>query len=58
MSKGRYMYRGVCIYCIGYYEPEHRIVWEGTCDGLQGDYHGYTLGQVKALIDLDLEKNL
>ncbi len=37
IRKGVYEYRGVTIECLGYYEPDHRVVWEGSCDGSFGD---------------------
>lgn len=29
ISKGEYLYRGYKIKCVGYYEPDHHIAWEG-----------------------------
>lgn len=57
---GKYIYRGVEITRHGYYQPERRVVWEGgvLIDKVahSGDYHGFSLAQVKALIDADLDK--
>ena len=43
---------------VGYYHPEHRVCWEGCLDiegRYWGDYHGFSLAEVKALIDSDLD---
>ena len=55
---GKYLYRGVVITSVGYYHPEHRVCWEGCLDiegRYWGDYHGFSLAEVKALIDADLD---
>lgn len=63
LRTGKYLYRGVEITCVGYYEPEHRVVWEGSVIRHDvskycpcGDYHGYSLREVKMFIDEDLDK--
>ena len=55
---GKYLYRGVVITSVGYYPPEQRVCWEGCCEihgSYCGDYHGFSLAEVKALIDGDLD---
>lgn len=55
---GKYLYRGVVITSVGYYPPEQRVCWEGCLDiegRYCGDYHGFSLAEVKALIDSDLD---
>ena len=50
--KGKYLYRGYEIQCIGYYPPEKRIVWEANFKGeMDAAFHGFSLKEVKALID-------
>lgn len=57
ISAGHYKYRGFDIICVGYYHPEHRVCWEAVeHDGISGFAHGYTLKEVKNLIDFDLEE--
>lgn len=59
LRAGKYLYRGVEITCVGYYPPEQRVCWEGCCivNGRYcGDYHAFSLAQIKALIDGDLDK--
>ena len=55
---GKYKYRGLIISCIGYYEPEKRVVWEAY-DPKSGcaEFHGFSKREVKSYIDED-NKNL
>ena len=39
ISKGHYEYRGFEIICLGYYNPEHKVVWECV------DKNGHGFGQ-------------
>lgn len=55
IKEGLYEYRGYKIRCLGYFEPEHRIVWEvedvdGTAFG-----HSYTLRMAKIHVDVILD---
>ncbi len=47
ISKGEYIYRGYRIYCFGYYEPEHRVVWEAV-DPETGDGVAYGFTRTRA----------
>ena len=57
ICKGNYSYRGYIIYCVGYYNPDHRVVWEACQEGnmLCADFRGFTLREVKIAIDCDLD---
>lgn len=57
IRKGCYEYRGYIIQSVGYYEPEHRVCWEAHLpDVICADYHGYTLREIKLLIDEDSKR--
>lgn len=53
---GKYIYRGYEIYCLGYYPPEQRVVWEAVDENGCGFAHYYSLKGVKKLIDQDIDK--
>lgn len=56
ISTGHYVYRGYCVNCVGYYEPERRVCWEAIdIDGC-GFAHSYTLRDTKKLIDKEIER--
>lgn len=58
IKAGTYKYRGWIISCVGYYEPERRVCWEGyDPDTGCGDFHGYSKREIKMLIDISLSKN-
>ena len=54
---GEYLYRNHRVVCHGYYEPDHKVVWEGI-DNNTGEAvaHGYTKKEVINRIDMDLDK--
>jgi hypothetical protein len=55
---GKYEYRGWIISCVGYYEPEHRICWEGYDQNTGcADFLGYSKQEIKWLINESLSKN-
>lgn len=57
IRRGNYEYRGYTIQCVGYYHPEHRVVWEACPKGeIYADFHGFSLREVKMAIDNDLDK--
>ena len=58
IKAGTYKYRGWIIQCVGYYEPERRVVWEGY-DPETGcaDFHAFSKKAIKRLIDDSLSKN-
>ena len=58
ICRGLYEYREYIIQCVGYYNPEHRVVWEACPKGnmLCADFHGFSLREVKMAIDYDLDK--
>ena len=58
LRRGNYAYRGYIIYCVGYYNPEHRVCWEACpkSNMLCADFHGFSLREVKIAIDCDLDK--
>ena len=58
IKAGTYKYRGWIISCVGYYEPERRVCWEGY-DPETGyaDFHGFSKKEIKWLIDDSLSKN-
>ena len=58
ISKGHYEYRGYKIICIGYYHPEHRIVWECVDENGNGFGHDYSLNGCKFWIDEELKRIL
>ena len=55
VSKGHYIYRGFSVVCVGYYHPEHRVCWEAIDEYGCGFAHGYSLKEVKCLIDSELD---
>lgn len=55
LSRGHYLYRGYKITCVGYYEPEHRVVWEAVDEDGCGWAHSFTLRETKRQIDLFIE---
>ena len=57
VNKGEYLYRGFKVYCFGYYEPEHRTVWEGI-DEISGEgvARGYTKREVISEIDYFMDR--
>lgn len=58
IKKGVYEYRGYRLYNVGYYNPEHRVVWEAvSIDTLNGDFHHFSKRQLIALIDKYLFEN-
>lgn len=49
MSK--YKFRGCEVYSIGYYEPEHRVVWEAVDEKThEAVAHGYSMREVMMII--------
>lgn len=55
LSRGHYLYRGYKINCVGYYEPEQRVVWEAVDEYGCGFAQSYTLREVKCEIDYELD---
>lgn len=51
ISAGHYIYRGYKVTCFGYYEPEHRVVWEAEDENGCGFAHSFSLRHTKKLID-------
>ena len=58
ISKGKYLYRGYIIECIGYYHPEHRVCWECIDNYGNGFGHGYSLKECKMWIDEELNAQI
>ena len=56
LKKGRYLYRGYEIWCVGYYHPEHRVCWECVDEYGDGFGHGYTLNECKHWIDVEIDE--
>lgn len=56
IGKGRYLYRGHQIWCVGYHKPDHSVIWEGYDENLSAIAHGYTLKECKMRIDKLLDK--
>lgn len=56
LSKGHYEYRGFKINCVGYYPPEHRVVWECVDENGNGFGHDYSLKGCKFWIDEELKR--
>lgn len=51
IHKGKYIYRGYIINCLGYYHPDHRIVWEAEDENGCGFAQSFSLREVKNEID-------
>jgi len=52
IAKGEYMYKGYKIRFFGYYEPEHRVVWEAIDESTsEGVAHGFTKKECMREID-------
>ena len=58
IHKGSYIYRCYYIECLGYYEPEHHIVWEAVDEHGNGFAHSYSLKGVKREIDYEIQNGL
>ena len=58
VRKGKYIYRGYTITCIGYYPPEQKTVWEAEDENGCGFAHSFSLRDTKHLIDESLDKIL
>lgn len=56
ISAGHYIYRDYKVNCLGYYEPEHHIVWEAEDENGCGFAHSFTLRDTKRMIDEYLDK--
>jgi len=57
INKGEYLYRGFKIQYFGYYEPEHRVVWEGIDESTgDGVARGFTKKEVMREIDYNLDR--
>lgn len=58
IRKGSYIYRGYYIECLGYYDPEHYVVWEAVDEHGNGFAHSYSLKGVKREIDYEIQNGL
>jgi hypothetical protein len=56
IRQGQYEYRGFVINNCGYYEPEHKTVWEGIDKEGNGIARGYTKKDVMYEIDFILNR--
>lgn len=56
ISPGHYIYRGYKVNCLGYYSPEHRVVWEALDETGCGFAHSFSLAETKRLIDSEIDK--
>lgn len=56
IRKGKYLYKGFEINCVGYYPPEKHVCWEAVDENGCGFAHSYSLKQTKLLIDQSLNK--
>lgn len=56
ISSGHYLYRGYKIARLGYYEPEHHVVWEAEDENGCGFAHSFFFTRYKRLIDEHLDK--
>lgn len=55
IKEGLYEYRGYKIMCLGYFEPEHRIVWEVEDENRTAFGQSYTLKMTKIHVDVILD---
>lgn len=51
ISRGHYLYRGYRINCVGYYEPEHRVVWE--CVDVDESGFGHSFSKRGCMLEID-----
>ena len=58
IRRGKYIYRGYIITCIGYYPPEQRTVQEAEDENGCDFAHSFSLRDTKHLIDESLNTNL
>lgn len=56
LRKGKYLYRGYIITCVGYYNPEQKVVWEAEEENGDGLAHAYSLKDTKKIIDELIDK--
>ena len=53
----RYIYRGVFIECVGYFDPEHCVCWQGIdFDGIGAFAHNWSLAGTKKEIDRQIDE--
>ncbi|MBR5297444.1 MAG: hypothetical protein IKU29_06225 [Parabacteroides sp.] len=58
IRRGKYIYRGYIITCIGYYPPEQKTVWEAEDENGYGFAHSFSLRDTKRLVDESLNASL
>lgn len=58
LRAGKYLYKGYVITCVGYYQPERRVVWEAEDEHGNGFAHSFSLRDTKRLIDDGLNKTI
>lgn len=56
LSPGHYIYRGYKVNCLGYYHPEHRVVWEAEDETGCGFAQSFSLRDTKRFIDSEIDK--
>lgn len=56
LRRGKYIYRGHTVTCVGYYPPEHKVVWEAEDENGNGFAHSFSLKDTKRLIDDSLDR--
>jgi hypothetical protein len=58
LRRGKYLYRGYVVTCVGYYHPEHKVAWEAEDENGNGFAHSFSLRDTKRLIDDSLDRQL
>ena len=57
IERGRYLYRGFAVRCLGYTKGG-RACWEATDHDGSGFAHSHRLGDTKSLIDYELKREI
>ena len=59
IESGSYLYRGYILNNIGYYEPDHCVIWEACPQSAPNcaDFHALTKKDLKQIIDDYLDKD-
>lgn len=57
LERGRYLYRGFIVECVGYIDSQHPNAWEATDHDGSGFAQSGSLEETKMWIDYELDKN-
>lgn len=55
IKAGEYLYRGFKLYCVGYYDAEHKYCWEAEDKDGSCFAQAYSLKDCKLFVDIELD---